>query len=375
MPCRRRPVPDCASAGLADDPHRAAVRVVRIVGVAVEHRQRHFGQLDRHAEEADDPHPEHGARPAKRDGQRDAADVAEADRRRQRRRQGLEVIDRAGIVRVVVLAADHVIAVGQRAVLAEAAPDREQYAGARAAVNSTALCQMIAFSVSSIVLPGTFFVILGPPESGRHYFSTMAVTPMPPAVQTEIRPRPEPRSSSMLRQRRRECGRRLPRTDGPIAMLPPLMFSLSRSMRPERFGAAEPFAAVLRRFPGLQRRERLGGEGFVDFEQIEVGEDRAGHRPACSRPSMPVPSAGLRTCGRNRRRRPCRSAGMAWIGSPRCRGPVFGRQQHAGGAVGQRRAVARPSSCLPGRDRKPVSAARVSRASYRAACCCLRSRR
>ena len=33
--------------------HRTAVRVVRVVGVAIEHRQRDFGELDRHAEQAD----------------------------------------------------------------------------------------------------------------------------------------------------------------------------------------------------------------------------------------------------------------------------------------------------------------------------------
>ena len=38
----------------------------------------------------------------------------------------------------------------------------------------------------------------------RYAASRMAVTPMPPAVQTEIRPRPRPRSLQQLRERRDE---------------------------------------------------------------------------------------------------------------------------------------------------------------------------
>jgi hypothetical protein len=92
--------------GLRRDPHRPAMRVLGIVGVAVEHRHRDLGELYRHAEETDYPHPEHGAGTAKRDRERNAADIAEADGRRQGCRQRLEVIDGAGIVRVVVDTAD-----------------------------------------------------------------------------------------------------------------------------------------------------------------------------------------------------------------------------------------------------------------------------
>ena len=110
---------------LADDPHRSAVRIVRVTGVPVEHRQRDFGGLERHAEEADHPHPEHGARSTQADGQRHTADVAEANRGRQRGRQGLEVIDGTGVCWIVVAAAQYVQAVGQRTELAEARPERE----------------------------------------------------------------------------------------------------------------------------------------------------------------------------------------------------------------------------------------------------------
>ena len=65
---------------LACNPHGAAVRVIRIVGVAIQHGQRHFGELDGHAEEPHDPHPEHGSGTAERDRQGHAADVAQPHR-------------------------------------------------------------------------------------------------------------------------------------------------------------------------------------------------------------------------------------------------------------------------------------------------------
>ena len=110
---------------LADDPHRAAVRIVGVAGIPVEHCQRDFDGLERHAEETDHPHPEHRARSAQADGERHTADVAETNRRRQRGRQRLEVIDGARVRRIVVAAAQYVQAVRQRTELAEARPERE----------------------------------------------------------------------------------------------------------------------------------------------------------------------------------------------------------------------------------------------------------
>src|SRR5690606_30443955 len=79
------------------DVHRAAVRVLRVRRIAEQHRLRDLGHLERHADRADDPHPEQRARTAERDRDRDARDVAKADGRGERGRQRLEVIDRAGI--------------------------------------------------------------------------------------------------------------------------------------------------------------------------------------------------------------------------------------------------------------------------------------
>jgi hypothetical protein len=66
---------------LADDPHRAAMRVVGVAGVPVEHRQCDFDGLECHAEETDHPHPEHGSGPAEADRNRHATDVAETNGR------------------------------------------------------------------------------------------------------------------------------------------------------------------------------------------------------------------------------------------------------------------------------------------------------
>jgi hypothetical protein len=49
----------------------------------------------------------------------------------QKTAPGLEMVDRARVVRVVVPATQHVRAVGQGTVLAESAPEREDDAGAQ----------------------------------------------------------------------------------------------------------------------------------------------------------------------------------------------------------------------------------------------------
>jgi hypothetical protein len=101
------------------------VRIVGIVGIAIEHRQRDFGQLDGHAEKSDNPHPEDRARSAERNRKSDATDIAEADSARKCRRECLEVIDRARIVGVVVHTPNDGGPVRQGAILREATPDRE----------------------------------------------------------------------------------------------------------------------------------------------------------------------------------------------------------------------------------------------------------
>ncbi len=101
--------------------------IVRIVRVAVEHGQGDFGELDRHAEDAHDPHPENGTGTTERDRERDAPDIAQADGGGERGGKCLEMIDGSGIVGIVVAAAKYQDAVSQRPVLAEAAPDREDH--------------------------------------------------------------------------------------------------------------------------------------------------------------------------------------------------------------------------------------------------------
>src|ERR1044072_1906109 len=77
----------------------------------------------------------------------------------------------------------------------------------------------------------------------------MAVTPMPPAAQIEIRPRPEPRSARSLAS---------------VATM--------RAPGAAEGGAPEALAAVGVGLPGLQRAEHLRGEGLVDLVDVEVLE-------------------------------------------------------------------------------------------------------
>src|SRR5688572_20628937 len=68
-------------------------------------------------------------------------------------------------------------------------------------------------------------------DRGRHAASRIAVTPMPPAVHTEIKPRPRPRSrrsfASVARIRVPVAAK-----GWPTATLPPLLLSLPRSIDP-----------------------------------------------------------------------------------------------------------------------------------------------
>ena len=111
---------------MAHDEHGSAVWIVRIQGVPEDHRLGDFHRLEGHSGKTDDPHPENGAGPSQRDGHRDAADVAESNRGRERRRQRLEVVDRSGVIGVVVLSPNDLDAVGQRNPRRETGPDQQK---------------------------------------------------------------------------------------------------------------------------------------------------------------------------------------------------------------------------------------------------------
>ena len=98
--------------------------------------------------------------------------------------------------------------------------------------------------------------------------SMMAATPMPPAVHTEISPRPPCSASSLAR---------LPTMRAPVAAngwpkarLEPLTLSLARSMAPSGCVAAEILLAVGRVLEGLERGQHLRGERLVDLVEVEV---------------------------------------------------------------------------------------------------------
>jgi hypothetical protein len=79
-----------------EDVHRAAGhRPVRVLHPEADGEER-LGVLRRDAEDAGQPHPEDGARPAGRDRRRDADDVPGPDRRGEGGRQGAELADVAG---------------------------------------------------------------------------------------------------------------------------------------------------------------------------------------------------------------------------------------------------------------------------------------
>ena len=91
------PFPAFADA-VFDVVHRAAVIDALFILHAILHRQDDLGILGDHAEEGRNPHPEHGTGAARKDGARDAGDVAGADRAGQGRRHGLEGRDVRAVV-------------------------------------------------------------------------------------------------------------------------------------------------------------------------------------------------------------------------------------------------------------------------------------
>ena len=93
----RHPFPALADA-VFDVVHRAAVIDAVFVLHTVLHGQHDLGILGDHAEEGRNPHPEHRAGAARKDGARDAGDVAGADRAGQGRRHGLKRRDVRAVV-------------------------------------------------------------------------------------------------------------------------------------------------------------------------------------------------------------------------------------------------------------------------------------
>jgi hypothetical protein len=112
--------------------HRAARHPAVGVDLAVALAQGALGELERHPEQARADHPERRARAADRDRDRHARDVAEPDRRRERRGERLEVRDLAvvALVRVGVLATDDRDRVAEQPEVDEAHAQREEDRGA-----------------------------------------------------------------------------------------------------------------------------------------------------------------------------------------------------------------------------------------------------
>ncbi len=113
------------SKALLHHEHGPAVRVFRVVRIPIEHGLGDFGHLERHAQNANDPHPHDRARATQRHSNRDTRDVAKPHRRRQSRRQRLEVIDRSRVIVIVVLTPHDGNPVRQGLVLAEDRPEGE----------------------------------------------------------------------------------------------------------------------------------------------------------------------------------------------------------------------------------------------------------
>ena len=102
--------------------HHAAVRPCLAVLLA----KRALGELRRHAKEPGDDHPENRTRPAEADGDGHASDVAQADCRRKRGGERLEMTDLALGVGVVVFATDNIDRVLETAKVDETHPDSEK---------------------------------------------------------------------------------------------------------------------------------------------------------------------------------------------------------------------------------------------------------
>ena len=193
------------------------------------------------------------------------------------------------------------------------------------------------------------------PETGRWgQDSRMATTPWPPAAQIEIRPRlPEPASCSSLAS---VATIRPPvaANGWPAASEEPLTLSFDAVDRAQRRVEAElapcrtpgpprpsAWRAPARRTPRGSRRSRS-----------PAGSGRCGRASAA--PRRPAPSAGPRRRARSRRRRSAASTRCASTGRPCSAAHSSEAEQHGGGAVGQRRRVARRHRRRPRPCRTPA---------------------
>ena len=170
--------------------------------------------------------------------------------------------------------------------------------------------------------------------------SRMATTPWPPAAQIEISPRlPGPASCSVLAS---WATIRPPvAANGcPAASDEPWTLSFERSIEPS--GASRPSFSLqnVRVLPGLHRGEHRGGERLVDLVEVEVLQAQAvagqHHRHRVDRRHQQALAAVHVVDGRGLRVDQVREHGQA-AGLR----PLVGGQQDGGGAVGERRGVAR----------------------------------
>ena len=170
--------------------------------------------------------------------------------------------------------------------------------------------------------------------------SRMATTPWPPAAQMEIRPRlPGPASCSILAS---WATIRPPvAANGcPAASDEPLTLSFDRSIEPS--GASRP-SLPLQNAGSSQAfsvDEHRRGERLVDLVEVEVLQAQAvagqHHRHRVDRRHQQALAAVHVVDGGGLRVDQVREHRQALLG-----GPLVGGQQHGGGAVGQRRRVAR----------------------------------
>lgn len=158
--------------------------------------------------------------------------------------------------------------------------------------------------------------------------SRMAVTPWPPAAQTEIRPRRGRPLREELGQRRHDpCagrGEGVPGGEGRPGHVQPV--------------PVDGGEALL--LPGGEGREDLGGEGLVNLEEVEVLHGQPGalqhaRHGVRGRHQQPVLAVHVVHGGRLVQRQ----VGQRFqaVGP----GPLLARQEHGGGAVGERCRIAR----------------------------------
>jgi hypothetical protein len=165
--------------------------------------------------------------------------------------------------------------------------------------------------------------------------STIATTPMPPAVQIDTSARPPPRSASCLAAVAIACAGGGERMAG--GQRRAQQVDLVRVDAAQRCVQAQAVAAVILALPRTQGAQHLRGEGFVDLVDVEVLQGQA------------IALEHLRH-GHGRRHQQAfamhevhrRDVRVAQVGlrlmAVRAR-PLFAGQQHRSGTVGQRGGV------------------------------------